>query len=80
MSSAPKLKDLYKSLINDMSKDAADFEPLNKLAAIIHRPAGEIILLSILVAVTLTVFDIGCDFFLIVLGCSYAGFMSLRVR
>jgi hypothetical protein len=80
MSSAPKLKDLYKSLINDMSKDAAGFEPLSKLAEMIHRPPGEIILLSVILAVTLTVFDIGCDFFLIVLGCSYAGFMSLRVH
>lgn len=32
-----------------------------------------------MLAVTLTVFDIGCDFFLILLGCSYAGFMSLKV-
>lgn len=40
MSSAPKLKDLYKSLINDMSKDAVGFEPLTKLAGMAHREPG----------------------------------------
>jgi hypothetical protein len=79
MSSAPKFKDLYKSLITDMSKDAANFTPLTKLADLIHRPAGEIIFVSILLVVTLTVFGVGCDFFLILIGCSYAGFMSLKV-
>jgi hypothetical protein len=80
MSSAPKFKDLYKSLINDMNKDADGFTPLTKLADMIHRPAGEIILVSIFLVVTLTIFGYGCNFILILMGCSYAGFMSLKVR
>lgn len=79
MDGAPSFKDLYKSLITEMSKDAKGFYPLEKLASIIHRPSGELILLGMMLVITLTVFDIGCTLILVLLGCSYPGYMSLKV-
>lgn len=79
MDGAPSFRDLYKSLINDMSKDAKGFYPLEKVASIIHRPPGELILLGIMLVITLTVFDIQSTTLLVLMGCSYPGYMSLKV-
>lgn len=80
MDGVPSFKDLYKSLINEMSKDAKGFYPLEKFASIIHRQPGELILLGMMLVITLTVFEIGTNFLLVLLGCSYPGYMSLKVR
>jgi hypothetical protein len=53
MNYTSKFKDLYKSLINNMNKNAAGFTPLTKLTNLIYRPVNETILLFILVGVVI---------------------------